>query len=356
MGQAILASGVGNRHHEDTLEAALVRVRPRVIGIVSAFVSVEGVERSLAILNACGHPRCRLVAGTDNEITHPEALHVARNAAWHVRLGDGLAGIFHPKLVVAGRSFRVDGTISELSCVYVGSSNLTGGGFRRNVECGLLADADGCLEGASTVFASFWNSANLADDTALRNYAARFAEKNRKRRATDLAALGVSDARPVVPLTLPRLIREKPPPRGAIGLDFVVAAWTGLQSFTGEYRFQIEFPRTAGEVVRLLIGTRILSDGKVSVYCPDDGQTTKMQYRFYSDNSMFRLNVPNDVPGVEWARRHKDGVALVERGPRGGAPRSLRILPPGVETSDTIGRSVALGTWGRTPTRLYGWF
>jgi hypothetical protein len=81
-----------------------------------------------------------------------------------------------------------------------------------------------------------------------------------------------------------------------------------------------------------------------------------MQYRFYPDNSMFRLNVQNDVPGVQWARQHKDGVALVEQGPRGGAPISLRILQPGVEASDIIGRSVALGTWARTPTRLYGWF
>jgi hypothetical protein len=219
-----------------------------------------------------------------------------------------------------------------------------------------LADADGCLEGASTVFASFWNSANPADETALRNYGARFAEKNRRRRAVDLDALGVSDARPVVPLTPRQLIRTTPPRHGAISLDFVVAAWTGLQSFTGEYRFQIEFPRTAGEVIRLLIGTCILPDGAVDVSCPDDGQTRTMQYRFYADNSMFRLNVPNDVPGITWARQHRDGAALVEQGPRGGAPIGLKILQPGLETSDIIGRSVALGTWGRTSTRLYGWF
>jgi hypothetical protein len=326
------------------------------MGIVSAFVSVEGVERSLGMLNLCGRPRCRLVAGTNGEITHPEALRIAKDAGWHVRLGDGLRGIFHPKLIVAGRSFGADGTIRDMSCVYVGSSNLTGGGFRRNVECGLLAEADGCLEGASTAFAKFWNSANLADETALRNYGARFAEKNRKRRAIDLDALGVSDARPAIPLTPRQLIRERPPRHGAISLDFVVAAWTGLQSFTGEYRFQIEFPRTAGEVVRRLIGSRILPDGVVNVYCPDDGQTRRMQYRFYADNSMFRLNVQNDVPGVEWARQHRDGAALVVQGPRGGAPIGLRILQPGVETSDTIGRSVALGTWGRTSTRLYGWY
>ena len=224
------------------------------------------------------------------------------------------------------------------------------------MECGLLADADGCLAGASTAFASFWNSANLADEAALRNYAARFAEKNRKRRAADLEALGVSDAQPIISLTPRQLVRQRPPRHGALGLDFIVAAWTGLQSFTGEYRFQIEFPRTAGEVVRRLIGTHIRPDGKVDVYCSDDGQTRKMQYRFYADNSMFRLNVQNDVPGVQWARQHRDGIALVEQGPRGGAPICLRILQPGVEATDAIRRSVALGTWGRTSTRPYGWF
>jgi hypothetical protein len=81
-----------------------------------------------------------------------------------------------------------------------------------------------------------------------------------------------------------------------------------------------------------------------------------MHYGFYADNSMFRLNIPNDVPGVAWAREHKDGIAFVERGPQGGAPLRLRVLKPGAETNDTIGRSVALGTWGRTSTRAYGWY
>jgi hypothetical protein len=352
MAQEILASGIGEPHHEDTLKASLVRVRPRVIGIVSAFVSVEGMERFLAMLNHCGRPRCRLVAGTDNAITHPEALNIARDAGWLVRLGHGITGIFHPKLFVAGQRFGLDGIIQGLSCIYVGSSNLTGGGFRRNVECGLLAEGDGCLTGASTAFASFWNSANPATEAALRNYAARFAERNRRRSAADLEALGVS----VTAQTPRRLIRQRPPRHSAIGVDFVVAAWAGLQSFTGEYRFQIEFPRTAGDVVRRLIGGRILPNGVVEVYCPHDEQTRNMQYRFYPDNSMFRLNVHNDVPGVQWARAHRDGVALVEQGPRGGAPISLTILQPGVEASETVGRSVALGTWGRTSTRLYGWF
>src|SRR5690348_15490418 len=98
MTQSILSSGIVDPHHDSALRASILRVRPRVIGIASAFVSVEGMERFLAITNLCGRPRCRLVAGTDNSITHPEALHLARDAGWLVRLGTSVTGIFHPKL------------------------------------------------------------------------------------------------------------------------------------------------------------------------------------------------------------------------------------------------------------------
>jgi hypothetical protein len=81
-----------------------------------------------------------------------------------------------------------------------------------------------------------------------------------------------------------------------------------------------------------------------------------MQYKFYPDNSMFRLNVPNDVPGVAWAREQKDGIAIVEEGLPGGAPLRIRFLKPGADANEVIGRSAALGTWGRTTTRFYGWY
>ena len=81
-----------------------------------------------------------------------------------------------------------------------------------------------------------------------------------------------------------------------------------------------------------------------------------MQYRFYENNGMSRLNIPNEVPGVSWARHNKDGIAIVERGPSGGALLRLRILEPGADESEVVGRSAALGTWDRTRTRAYGWY
>lgn len=355
MSQRVLLSGLGARKHEDSLRESLVRERPGAVGIAAAYVSVEGVRRSIEILTQCGTRRCRLIAGTSHAVTHPEALYAARDEGWGVRLGQTGRGIFHPKLIVAGRKFATGGGVDGLSAVYVGSSNLTAGGFTRNIECGLLANAASCPPSAATAFAELWNAASPATDAALRNYAAKFAERARRRSVDELADLDVSDSRTIH--SDPGALRaEARPKRPVIGVAFAEAAWAGLQSFTGAYTLQVEFPRDAGNVVRRLIGARPRADGRVDVYCQDDGETRTMRYWFYTANGMFRLNIPNDVAGAQWARDHKKGIALVERGPSGGALLRLRLIKPGSESREIIGRSDALGTWGKTPTRLYGWY
>lgn len=355
MAQKIVLSGVGTTRLEDTLRLSLIRGQPRVVGIAAAFVSVEGVRQLVDILRQSGGPECRLIAGTDNAVTHPEALYAARDHGCRIRLGRSRRGIFHPKLVVAGHKFSRSGTIHQLCCVYVGSSNLTTGGLSANVECGLIADAEGCLVSASDVFAELWKLAIPATNAELRHYAARFAECARRRAVSELADLGVTDSRPVPSGSIDLRV-QKPPFRPAIGAEFAVAAWAGLQSFTGEYRFQLEFPKDAGKVISQLIRAHVQADGRIDVYCPDDETTRPMQYKYYLDNSMFRLNVPNDAPGVAWAREHRKGLAIVEQGPPGGASLRIRLLKPGADASEIVARSAALGTWGRTPTRSYGWY
>ena len=355
MAQQIILSGVGTMNFQDSIRISLMRAQPRVVGIAAAFVSTEGFRRLAEIMKQCGEPECRLIAGTDNCITHPEALYAARDLGWRVRLGKSTKGIFHPKLIVAGQKFSRKGTINKLSCVYVGSSNLTAGGLSTNVECGLIADAEGCVISASEAFADLWAAAIPAKDADLRHYAASFAERARRRAVTELADLGINDSYPVP--SEPSVLRKLQLPfRPALGAEFAVAAWTGLQSFTGEYTFQIEFPKSAGKVINQLIRGHIQGNGRIDVYCPDDETTRLMQYRYYPDNSMFRLNVPNDVPGVAWAREHKDGLAIVEKGPSGGALLRIRLLQPGVDASEIVKRSASLGTWGKTTTRSYGWY
>lgn len=355
MSQEIILSGFGSDSHSTILDRSLRRLRPRAIGLVSAFVTVEGMKEFLRIASRSGGPACRLVAGIDHAITHPRALFLAIENGWDVRLGRAIngGGIFHPKLLIAGDRFSRGGGLVGATFAYVGSSNLTAGGFERNVECGLVAEEPGYIISASSVFASIWAAARRLTKKELRNYAARFADCARRRSPAELAAVGVSDVNPIGATDL----ATRPPPRdSAVDTLFALTAWVGLQSFTGEFRFQVEFPRSAGEVVSRLVRGLAGRTGRLDVYCPDDGRTRSMQYRFYENNSMFRLNVPNDVPGVTWARQHHDGLAVVDRGPAGGAPIRFRILKPGREVEEITGRSAALGTWGRTTTRAYGWF
>jgi hypothetical protein len=81
-----------------------------------------------------------------------------------------------------------------------------------------------------------------------------------------------------------------------------------------------------------------------------------MTYRFYQDNSMFRLNVANEVPGVQDARDRHSGIALIEKIERPDATVRLTIEHDKKAINDVIRRSLALGTLGQTPTRLYGWY
>lgn len=357
MSPRIVLSGVGTDKLATTLRDALVDQQPRVMGLASAFVTVDGVRELLLIQKQAGGPKCRLVAGTDNAITHPEALYLARENGWGVRLGRPFKprGIFHPKLLVAGARFSASEGVTGLCCVYVGSSNLTTGGLAANVECGFVSEEDDCVVSGGQAFAKLWSLSLLATENELRNYAARFAECARRRTASELRDLGVDDTRPV-PARPKDLVSARLPPRPAVSSAFAVAAWAGLESFTGEYRLQVEFPRHAGEVISRLVRGRAQAGGRIRVFCPDDEMTRSMQYRFYADNSMFRLNVPNDAPGAAWARAHHAGIAVVEQGLPGGAPIRFRIVKPGPKVSEIVGRSAALGTWGRTSTRAYGWF
>jgi HKD family nuclease len=325
------------------------------IGIASAFVSCAGVQSIRGVLQEYGIERCRLVAGTDSAITHPEALYAALDYGWQLRLGSCRGGIFHPKLIVAGQRFRSDGGVTRVSTVYVGSANLTSGGLRANVECGLVASSGDCLESGANAFAELWSGSRPATARELRNYSARFAELAQSRTPKHLEDIGVAETSSTGIADRELMTRELPH-RPSVRPIFASAAWAGLQSFTGDYRFQVEFPRAAGEVLGGIVRRQGGREGNIDVYCPDDGETRSMSFRFYQDNSMFRLNIPNDTPGADWARAKHEGIAIVETGPAGGARMRLRILRPGPELQEVLGRSVALGTWGRTTTRLYGWF
>ena len=87
-------SGSGGRLFRRQLTEALKTSSPKVIGVASAFISVEGFRQAIDAVSNISGIRCRLVAGVDNEITHPEALFSAKRSGWRVRIGQADSGIF----------------------------------------------------------------------------------------------------------------------------------------------------------------------------------------------------------------------------------------------------------------------
>lgn len=337
------------------LKRELVASGSSALGIVSAFVSIGGFRDLLAITRKSAALECRLLAGISGAITHPQALSEALDAGWKVRFGSGPRnGIFHPKMILSGQSFKADGSVNEPSFLYVGSSNLTIGGLHRNIECGVIANQDFGSGSLASCFAALWESGKRATAAKIESYADVFAKRNRERSTEDLETLGVSDTAEGEAPKYGDLTRKKASNRGeAMPEKAAAAAWTGLESFTGEYQFQVEFPQAAGLVLNRIIGRA--SSKHVPVLCAD-GEVRDMTFRFYTDNGMFRLNIPNDTPGVELARERHKGIALVEVSDRKGVVARLTIIPPGAKLEAVVKRSFLLGTWGTTPTRNYGWY
>jgi hypothetical protein len=147
--------------------------------------------------------------------------------------------------------------------------------------------------------------------------------------------------------------RCSPADRGAFRSNEANAVWVGLGTTTGGYRFQVEFPQRAAAVLRAML-ERTGQDEEVQVIC-EDGSVRAMRFAFY-ENQMFRLNIPNDLPGVDDARAAHSGVVMVELADDTRAPFALRIVHDQQEIAEIEQRSYVLGTWGRTPTRLYGWY
>ena len=355
MGTSVVVTGIGDRVLENFLRKGMEEANSSVVGLAIAYVSIYGVHFLRNISTAIRIKEIRLVADIGDFITHPQALKFSLEERWKVRVVIQGIGTFHPKLIIGGDRFSENGLLQGVRFSVIGSGNLTKGGLRNNIECSLL-QADNNLAASARGFRELWGQGINLTQQLLEEYEIEFAERNRARSANDLKILGVADEWSGDEIEPSRLRQQRPPqPRErSIATSAAIAAWAGLESFTGEYRFQIEFPRDAGEVLGRIIEHRSVSE-EIDVAC-EDGNVRRMRYRFYPDNAMFRLNVPNDTPGVDWARQNHSGVALVITSSSSHPPLSFKIVRPGAEEANVIGRSVALGTWGKTTTRLYGWF
>ena len=318
-----------------TLQEVVNSVQPGVVGVVSAFLSRPGAKILAEMIASTSGASTRSVIGVSGAVTDPNAIVDLLDQGIHVRLADHPRGIFHPKLLIAGKRFLRSGEVSGPSCGYLGSANFTAGGFARNVEVGIVTtDVHICKELAET-FGNLWKLGEEATESRIEDYRARFSARQQTRAIDDLSFLGVAQ-------------NDSPAP--TIPTAYAKAAWAGLESFTGEYTLQVEFPKRAGDALAVLLGT---TDGAVEIDCSDNVKR-QMRYRYYADNGMYRLNVPNDMPGAHWARTNHSGALLISRDEDSGA-LTLEIIS-GNRLKEVVDRSRMLGYFGHTRTRQYGWY
>lgn len=354
MASSVATTGINGNTYKAMFRRQVMRAKPSVFGMAVAYVSSSGFSIVKEILDATGVNEVRLVTDTTDGITHPKALQNAVQSGWDVRVVDTLKGTFHPKLYVGGSSFDEKEGLKDLSIAITGSANLSYGGFVKNGECSFWSTKPHSRQSVKKAWQDCWNVGVPLTDAILSDYEKYFAFRNRYRRPEDLVALGVVDTIPEKENGVPK--KGVSPPKTehkAVSEGAASVAWAGLQSFTGAYNLQIEFPKEAGLVLLRIFGN-LSEDDTVDILC-SDSKTRKFKFRYYQDNGMFRLNVPNSTPLVDWARKNKAGIAYVEYDENSGSIY-FAILLPGQSLMDIVDRSLALGTWGRTPTRLYGWY
>jgi hypothetical protein len=239
------------------------------LGLAAAYVSVYGAQFLRSIVHETSVTNVRLITDIRDGITHPGALRLALDERWKVQVVRQTSGTFHAKVYAGGKDFSDDGSLAEPRVCIIGSSNLTNGGLNNNVECSIVNTSEDVFPDSARVFRELWSFGRPLDRTSLEEYEAYFAERNRVRSPDDLQVLGIADQPPDVidrfeetPRTERRLAEPSMATRAA------TSAWTGLESSTGEYRFQVEFPRAAGEVLGRLIGSGGRS-AQVNVLCAD---------------------------------------------------------------------------------------
>jgi HKD family nuclease len=336
-----------------TLEKCLSSIRPRAIGIASAFVSANAISEFSDFIKRIGAKQQYLLAGLDNYITQPRALQIAMERNWKLRTIKGTKGIFHPKLIVCGEYFGKNQIIQSPSLFYVGSANFTRSGFHSNIECGFIGVEKVYSISAASTFSRFWNSGKKISRQELREYTNQFQQINSRRPSETVLGNGAENRN--MPKNILGLKKENSPKENAFNPDYATTAWAELSAFTGDYTFQLEFPKASGHVLEKLAKRMVrLPEGKVLIRC-EDGIVRPMTYRWYSDNSMFRLNIPNNVPDISWARTNHSGIGVVTYSNESGE-LTFRVVKPGNGMKEIIGRSFLLDTWGKTSKRLYGWY
>ncbi len=354
MTDRIVTTGIKGNTYKSLFRKQIIRVKPPAVGLAVAYVSVFGVNLVKKILDEGKVKEVRLVTDVNDYVTHPRALENAINFGWEVRLAERSSGTFHPKLYVGAESFGGPTGLKDPSLAVIGSPNISQNGFLKNGECVFLSVTPNSWRSAAIAWHDCWKAGVPVTESMLTTYELEFALRNRSRAPQDMATLGVVDRLPEQHDGKPKK-GVSPPKREhkAISEEAASVARAGLESITGQRTLQVEFPKEAGLVLQRIF-SKVTKEDEVDILCAD-GEFRTFKFRFYENNGMFRLNIPNSTPLVDWARKHRDGIAYVEYNELNDYFYA-EILRPGDRVTNIVSRSFAFGTWGRTPTRLYGWY
>lgn len=125
------------------------------------------------------------------------------------------------------------------------------------------------MNSAARAWRDCWRAGVPATAAKLSEYERAFALRNRFRKPQDLVALGVVDDLPAQVHGVPKK-GTTPPKRElkAISETAASVAWAGLQSFTGEYNLQVEFPKEAGLVLQRIVAD-LAQGALVPILCAD---------------------------------------------------------------------------------------
>ena len=155
---AVVTTGLTGNTYKTLFRNQIRRVRPPVVGMAVAYVSASGFSLVKRILDDGGVREVRLVTDAKDGVTHPRALQGAVDSGWDVRVVDGLAGTFHPKLYVGAARFDDRTGVAGISLAVAGSPNLSHGGFLKNGECVFWSAAPDICKSTARAWRDCWTA------------------------------------------------------------------------------------------------------------------------------------------------------------------------------------------------------
>ena len=341
-------TGLGPPTLESILEANLKSMKCTALFAACAYTSIYGARFLKELASRRKLTRICLVTDIRDYITDPAALKLGLDSGWRLQVVSRPQGIFHPKVLVGSRGHK--GNIpTNPRFLVLGSANLSKGGLINNVECSVVQTADGPMPEAAMIFRRLWSTGNDLTPGILKRYEIDFEKRNAKRPPKICSLWGWRTIRNRHRTDDP-LKEIKPSKDAAISRESAKATWAGLKSFTGDYMLQVEFPKRVAGILRRLIADA--GGGKtVSMLCADD-VVREINCSYYENNGMYRVNIPNDVPGAQNARATKSGIAIIEK--ITGATKKLRltVVAETKQLEEALTRSFALGTLGKTSNKI----